>query len=113
MNNPKLAPGRASWYRYYAGFSLDFARDMVKSLELPQGAHVLDPWSGSGTTVLAFSEARIKSTGLDANPALVVVGRGRLLPWEVRDSLLPIANGIIELGRHSDFALNDDPLRPW
>jgi DNA modification methylase len=113
MNNPKLSPGRGNWYRYYAGFSLDFAKDVVESLELPRGSHILDPWSGSGTTVLASIENRHRSTGIDANPALVVVGRGRLLPVEVANSLVSLANGILEMARESDALIRDDPLEQW
>ncbi len=113
MNNPKQAPGRATWYRYNAGFSLAFARDAVQSLGLGSGAHLLDPWCGSGTTLVAVSETGLRSTGIDVNPALVVVARGRLLPWEVQGSLRSIAEGVLELAQHADLEVSDDPLGQW
>jgi DNA modification methylase len=113
VKNPKLPPGRSNWYRYYAGFSLDFTREIARSLDVPAGGHVLDPWSGSGTTVLAFAEIGALATGIDANPALVIVGRGRLLPASVKQSLEPIANGVVEIASTADFSMEDDPLSRW
>lgn len=78
--SPKLAPmgepGRAAWFRYYAGFSLDFARSMLLSFAKP-GHVVLDPWNGTGTTTYAASLLGIDSIGIDANPAMVLVARAR------------------------------------
>lgn len=113
MNNPKLQPGRSNWYRYYAGYSLEFARHVAESADLEKGAHALDPWSGSGTTVVAFAELGITCTGFDANPALVVVARGRLLPSSVRQSLIPIAHGILEVVEACDYSDASDPLTMW
>jgi hypothetical protein len=113
LKNPKLAPGRSTWYRYYAGYSLDFARDAAESLDLSADRRALDPWSGSGTTVLAFAESGISCIGIDANPALVIVGRGRLLPASVRQSLDPIANGVLEVAQATEYQLEDDPLETW
>ena len=50
--NPKLRgreSSQSTWYRYYAGFSENFARSALQSARLGDGEWVLDPWNGSGT----------------------------------------------------------------
>lgn len=82
LTSPKRAAERSSvsgkTYPYYAGFSEDFVHDVLRRSNLPQGARVLDPWNGSGTTVKAASQAGVDAHGFDLNPVMVAVARARL-----------------------------------
>lgn len=116
VRSPKLSTARGSdWYRYYAGYSRAFVDDVLAALELESGATVLDPWNGSGTTTAAAHERGYVPVGFDANPALVVIGRARLLGSEVAGSLEPLAAEILDhayrLGY--DRLLEDEPLEAW
>lgn len=74
-------PSRRSkneFYRYYAGYPLDFASWALTQLNLPSGALVLDPWNGSGTTAAACAKAGISCHGYDINPVMVHLGRARV-----------------------------------
>lgn len=86
--SPKLSvAGRSSWYKYYAGYSRPFVTDTLVHLGLAKGSTILDPWNGSGTTTAVAAEAGHDVIGFDANPALVLVARGRLLGRDIAPSI--------------------------
>ena len=65
------------WFRYSAGFSADWVGGLIRSVGR-QGAHVLDPFAGSGTAVLEAEQANAASIGLEAHPFLARVARAKL-----------------------------------
>lgn len=74
-------PSRRSkneFYRYYAGYPLDFAEWALEKLELPPSAMVIDPWNGSGTTAAACARVGVSCQGYDINPVMVHLGRARV-----------------------------------
>lgn len=116
VRSPKLATDRSSdWYRYYAGYSPEFVEDALAALELDPGAIVLDPWNGSGTTTLVAHQRGFSPLGFDANPALIMIARARLLGSEVVESLEPIATDILEhaKGHAGAKLLVEEPLETW
>ncbi|RFC63338.1 site-specific DNA-methyltransferase [Fulvimarina endophytica] len=66
------------FYRYYAGYPLDFATWALSELGLPSSAVIVDPWSGSGTTAAACAHAGTSCYGYDINPVMVHLGRARV-----------------------------------
>lgn len=114
--SPKLAPsgesGRAAWFKYYAGFSQEFAQTTIHHLASP-GDRILDPWNGSGTTTYAASLLRISSVGVDANPAMVLAARAR----EISVSKLEALKAQLEDSLTSfDYSLKRkraEPLDAW
>lgn len=74
-------PSRRSkneFYRYYAGYPIDFAEWALRELRLPNGAVVIDPWNGSGTTAAACARVGFSCHGYDINPVMVHLGRARV-----------------------------------
>ena len=74
-------PSRRSkneFYRYYAGYPLDFAEWALKQLKLPDGGVVIDPWNGSATTAAGCARLGISFHGYDINPVMVHLGRARV-----------------------------------
>lgn len=113
--SPKQPPSehRRDWYPYYAGFTEEFVRELLRSHVDEMGA-VIDPWNGSGTTTAVCARQRLESAGTDVNPALVVIGRARLAPESVSDSLLPLGAQIVgEARRLRPYVEPDDPLTAW
>lgn len=51
----KARMGWDGFFPYYAGFSEQFARELISSSGLKPGSLVHDPWNGSGTTTYAAS----------------------------------------------------------
>lgn len=76
----KLPPRRAKneFYRYYAGYPVDFAEWALRELKLPPSATVIDPWNGSGTTAAACARYGVSCQGYDISPVMVHLGRARV-----------------------------------
>jgi len=52
------------WYRYSAGFSAEWVKNVVKEYARP-GSMILDPFAGSGTTLVAANELGVPSVGYE------------------------------------------------
>lgn len=118
ITNPKrgAAPqkGRDNWFPYYAGFSSEFARQLVASSSLARGARVMDPWNGSGTTTSSAATNGHKAIGFDLNPVMPVVAKARLLPDSEIASISPLLADVLrKAGLSKRHSLQNDPLRIW
>lgn len=113
--NPRSLKGRAAWYPYYAGFSLDFAKQLIGSARLRSGALVLDPWNGSGTTTDAANGLGYEAYGVDLNPVMVIAAKGRMLSNGDVPSILPLMLDIISKAKsyNRSMRLEEDPLSAW
>jgi hypothetical protein len=111
--NPKLTSARTNWYRYYAGYSTQFVRDVLDHLELTNGATVLDPWNGSGTTTATASESGFGVIGYDANPALVIVALARQLDLGIKKSLNALTTDLLKHAREEASDTSTEPLATW
>ena len=107
---PKL-PRVSSGYRYYAGYSRTFVRDILGLW--PKHTLVLDPWNGSGTTTTVAAELGLACVGVDLNPAMVVVAKAGILRREDVSVIRQQAFGLREL-RSAMIPLDrNDPLLEW
>jgi len=118
INNPKryAAPsaGRDQWFPYYAGFSSNFAGELIASSRLAKGATLLDPWNGSGTTTSAATLNGYKTVGFDVNPVMAVVAKARLVPQSAICSIPPLLSEIIAKAKCTKRQPKiDDPLTIW
>jgi DNA modification methylase len=100
FTSPKLRLGAetraAEWYPYYAGYRLAFVTDVLGYLALPPGAHIIDPWAGSGTTGAAAIRAGCRISGFDLNPVLVLIAKARAVGSSVAGSIQPLAIELLE-----------------
>ncbi|MBF6604852.1 MAG: site-specific DNA-methyltransferase [Chloroflexi bacterium] len=114
MRSPKLQSRRRSWYPYYAGFSEGFVEDALKTLALTEGAVILDPWNGSGTTTSVAHSTGYRTIGYDTNPALVLVAKGRLLGEDTTPSIASVAKEILHrAASRRSSPLGDEPYTRW
>lgn len=115
MRTPKQnsAARRTGWYRYYAGFSPDFVSDALELVDGPQRLHVLDPWLGVGTTSAIAAAKGHSTTGVDINPALVVIAKARLLRSDVAGSLAPLTEDILREAARINGDSSSEPLLAW
>jgi hypothetical protein len=74
-DNMKLPVHR--WFRFSAGFSAEWAESVIRE---SAGAmpNVLDPFAGSGTTLLAADRAGAEAYGIEAHPFLYRIARAKL-----------------------------------
>tara|TARA_Y100000590_G_scaffold51531_1_gene54141 strand:- start:2986 stop:4221 length:1236 start_codon:yes stop_codon:yes gene_type:complete len=64
-----------SWYSYVEGFSWDFVQNKLNEFKIKKDQIVLDPFSGSGTTLVEASVSGVKSIGYEINPFLTFVSK--------------------------------------
>jgi hypothetical protein len=100
ITNPKRGAaaqtGRDRWFPYYAGFSSEFAKQLIASSSLAKGSALMDPWNGSGTTTSFAALNGYKAVGFDLNPVMAVVARARLLPQCEIASVAPLLADILK-----------------
>lgn len=101
------------WYRYYAGFSSEFVSDVVRELKLGPATRVVDPWMGSGTTLAVAAANGALVAGVDLNPAMAVIAKGRLIAVDTEASVLPIAEQIARHWAEESSVTTDDHLTAW
>lgn len=76
---PELSNGRANklaqedrafhdWYRFVLSFPPHLVRDYITKFELKQKSVVLDPFCGTGTTLVEVKLAGMNAVGLEGNP---------------------------------------------
>ena len=113
IGNPKRkghTRGRGAWYPYYAGYSEEFAYNLLRSLRLPKNGILMDPWNGSGTTTSTAALLGMRSVGIDLNPVMVIVAQARLLSNRSRASLVPLARHLVTQTKESK---DEVPLSRW
>lgn len=76
---PELSNGRANkldqqdrafhdWYRFVLSFPPHLVRDYIQKFKLDQKSVVLDPFCGTGTTLVEAKLAEMNAIGLEGNP---------------------------------------------
>jgi DNA modification methylase len=84
------------WYRFPLAYSDHFVADSCEKLGVSPGNLVLDPFCGTGTTLVECKKRSINSIGIEANPALALISRVKTT-WTIRpDRLLGRANNAIQ-----------------
>lgn len=69
------------WFRYSAGFSAAWVQDVVRARSSTRVPNVLDPFVGSGTTLVACQQMGVPSIGLETHPFVARVARAKLHAW--------------------------------
>lgn len=59
---------RQRWYRYKEGYSVDLIKMLIKNYNKNENGVILDPFLGSGTTLMAANELNLKGIGFEVNP---------------------------------------------
>lgn len=99
------------WYNYYAGYSHTFTQKIIESAKLPEGAVILDPWNGAGTTTLMCSVNGFQSMGIDLNPAMRVIATAK---QATKDNLEFVTSRLNVISAKISVSIsNDDPLGDW
>jgi hypothetical protein len=77
VENKLRAEDRAvhDWYRFVLSFPPHLVRTYLDRFDLPAGARVLDPFCGTGTTLVECKKRGVASVGIEANPMAVLASR--------------------------------------
>ncbi len=86
-----------NWYRFVLSFPPHLVRDYIMKFGLNSNNKVLDPFCGTGTTLIECKKLGIPSIGIEANPVAHFASFTKL-DWEPNpDGLLTHAKRIAEL----------------
>ncbi|NKS80608.1 DNA modification methylase [Rhodococcus hoagii] len=84
------------WFRYSAGFSAGWAESVIRELAAER---VIDPFAGSGTTLLAAQSCGAESIGVDVHPFVARVASAKLLWPADRDEFRSRAREVLNAAR--------------
>jgi SAM-dependent methyltransferase len=101
-----------NWYRLRLGYSDHLVSDLLDEFSVSPGDRVLDPFCGSGTTLVECMKKGIDSVGIDANPSSCFAASVKT-NWSLHaDNLLTlldeIENSFLRYHRRQ-FRLKSDP----
>jgi len=83
------------WYNYKHSFSHDLVIKLIEKFRLDEEDKILDPFCGSGTTLLASKEKSISAHGIDILPLSVFISNAKLIKyskWHIETAINEIEN---------------------
>lgn len=95
-DNMKLPVHR--WYRYSAGFSAEWVEQLVRELS---PSAVLDPFAGSGTTLLAAEAAGVLAYGYESHPFVARIATAKTHWNQTEGKLLDATKELLNTAAHS------------
>lgn len=101
------------WFRYSAGFSAEWVEETVAAC-LGQAAPdrkfcVLDPFAGSGTTLLACDCLGVSSCGYEAHPLVYRIASAKLLWGADASQFRKMAEDILTTAQTEHSEIGDYP----
>ena len=101
------------WFRYSAGFSAQWVEESVadyfSQASSKKDFKVLDPFAGSGTTLLSCDKLGISSYGYESHPLIYEIASHKLLWPSDGDSFLQKANDILSLAQKDNTPTGEYP----
>jgi len=61
------------WYDYLEDFPFQLIEEKIKEYQLPEKSLIVEPFAGSGTTLIAANFFKCNSIGFDANPLMCFI----------------------------------------
>lgn len=95
-----------SIHPYPAKFIPELPRTLIESLGVPENSWVLDPFCGSGVTLVEAQMAGIPSVGVDLNPIACLISRVKTQP--LNSPLMPFLETVFKIT--SDFGVSQTHL---
>lgn len=111
------------WFSYTEGFSGPFVKKMLSKYSLEYPKIILDPFCGSGTTLVECTLSGIDNIGVDINPFMCFVSRTKtLISMFDSENMNSLKNDIDKIksiiskyhrsGRRSDIEIPDADISP-
>ena len=70
------------WYRFVLSYPAHLVRDYISRFEVDRDGLVLDPFCGTGTTLVECKKLGIRSVGIESNP-MASFASGVKTDWEI------------------------------
>jgi len=105
-----------SWFRLTPSYSPYLVRLIIQRMELGKDKKVLEPFAGTGTTLIECKKAGIESFGVEINPILHTIAKG-VTNWDldlgkvgdIFDSL--IAKTEMDIEKNKEIDLESFPAK--
>lgn len=98
-DNMKLPVHR--WFRYSAGFSAEWVQVVIETYKKEKPLYILDPFAGSGTTLLAADTAGQICVGFETHPFIHRIAQTKLL-WHLdAHALFHHADTVVQKAREN------------
>jgi len=97
-----------NWLSYKHSFSRDLVIKLIETFRLNDKDKILDPFCGSGTTLLASKEMGIPARGIDILPLSVFISNAKLLRYDehyINTAINEIEN-LFEKDNNTDYIIN-------
>lgn len=100
------------WYRFVLSFPPHLVRHYVREFHLGPSSLLLDPFCGTGTTVVEAKKLGVPSAGIEAHPMMAFASAVKIDWSPDPDELMEHARGVAEaaLQRLEDQGVPDSPL---
>lgn len=73
------------WFRYKEGFSIEMVKGLINKYNQNKEGIIIDPFMGSGSTLLAANELGLKGCGFEINPFSYFLASCKLLNYNETD----------------------------
>lgn len=102
------------WYRFVLSFPPQLVRKYIAKFNLDNTSRVLDPFCGTGTTLVECKKAGIPSIGIEANPVAYFASKTKVNwtpePTGMLEHARWVAQNVTE--RFTQLNIEDDPIFP-
>lgn len=97
-----------NWLSYKHSFSRDLVIKLIDKFQLNDKDKILDPFCGSGTTLLASKEMGIPARGIDILPLSVFISNAKLLRYNERhiETAINEIEDLFEKDNNTDYIIN-------
>lgn len=97
------------WFRYSAGFSANWVRQIIEQEKVRGRTKVLDPFSGSGTVLLESDFCGVEAIGIEAHPFVARVARAKLNWRENPNAFRDYALSILKQAKNISVDVSNPP----
>ena len=87
------------WFRYSAGFSALWVRELLHSEMRAGTVRVLDPFAGSGTVILEAEQTGAEGLGIESHPFVARIARAKLAWREDVASFRQLSKSILDTAK--------------
>ena len=94
------------WFRYSAGFSAEWVKNVIQEYS---PACVLDPFAGSGTTLLASAQCNIDAYGFESHPFVAKIANAKLAWGHSIDEINDLAQEIANKATNKKISICGEP----
>jgi hypothetical protein len=71
------------WYVFPHSFSRELVHELIEEWDLGSKDHILDPFAGAGTTILAAKERGVPASGYDLSPLAALAARTKIANFNI------------------------------